>query len=761
MSGQSPAPRPLAVVPVAAPPPGPPSPPGGAERESMFGQLASYLGVVFRHKWLVLAAVVLGTGAGYAWLQEQVPVYKATSRLMIDLSAPKILNDVSEVVELGTPRTYGGHLMYFESQYEIIRSRDVAEKVLDRLGLWQDERLLGLSERSDLTEEARQKLLAEADMPSVLAKRIQVEPLKKSMLVDVGFEDPDPELALKIVNAVAEAYREQNVEQKKRVVGDATGELERLRTVWGERLAEAEAAVRAFEVQHSVGTIPNTKKAIEERLASLSAQLTEARVNGIKVQAKANALARYTRVKDIDAITAPEILSDDVFRKAKQQIDELEAKLEGLRVKYLEKHPEILTLEKQADWLRKSVKREVQNRARSAQQELTELQAVEKGLEVELAAAKEEERRVADIERDYARLVEVATQHKAQHESINKRFIETTLSAQVETNNIRVLEPAVTAIKVRPRPVSVLVGAAFAALLVGLLLAFVVEFADASVKDWADLEERFHQKVLGVLPAISREGLKRRELTPEELRKRDFHIRDNPTSHAAEAIRTLRTNLLFMATTSPVKSLLLTSADTSEGKSTVSIGLAVSMAASGSKVLLVEADMRRPRLAKSFQVDRDRGLTTWLMGSDDPTDHVQPSGVDNLDLLVCGPMPPNPAELLHTERFREVHAAMRARYDFIIFDSPPVLAVADPLVLASQIDGCLVVVRAGRTSRHALRATLRQLGTVNARMLGVVLNHREKRQAGYRDGYSSYGYGYRYASTPYAADPATGTKGDS
>jgi capsular exopolysaccharide synthesis family protein len=291
-------------------------------------------------------------------------------------------------------------------------------------------------------------------------------------------------------------------------------------------------------------------------------------------------------------------------------------------------------------------------------------------------------------------------------------------------------------------------------------LAFLVENADVRIRGWADLEERLGIKVLGVLPVIAKEG---KNSKTDALRNRDFFMHLNPNSDVAESYRTLRTNLLFMGTDRSLNTLLVTSAAPSEGKSTVALNIAISMAASGKKILLVEADMRRPRLARSFSMDANRGLSTWLAVGGTGDDHIQASSVEGVDVLVCGPVPPNPAELLHSKSFETVLAQMKATYDTVIFDSPPVLPVSDALSLASRCDGCILVVRAGRTTRHMLRDCKRQLASVRAPILGAVLNHQEQpRRHYYRGGkygyrYPYYGYtgAYGYRTSPVEGDGAS------
>ena len=726
------------------------------ESQSLVGQIMSQLQVVFRHKLLILFVTALGVAAGYYYLQHQQAIYRATAKVMIDRSPPKILSNVKEVVELGTPMFFGTDAMYFQSQYEIIKSTEVSERVLDRLGLWNSEHLLGLDKPGlEMTEEEKREAIAEAHMPTVLASRIEVRPIQKSMLVAIDFEDSDEEFAQEIVNAVAEAYKEQNIAHKKKTVTDATEKLQELADDWKKKLDSAEGMVQKFEKEHSVGTIPNTRKAIDGQLEELNSQLTKVSIDLSTLKAKVKSVARFKKPAKISGIDAGVILQDPTVRTLKRQIFELESKLAGLKSRYMDKHPEVMEASKQLTSLRRSVKQHIKDIASVAPNDLREARNTERDLKVKLEEAKKEELRIAAIEREYAELVELQKQAKLQYEDVHKRLVETSMSVQVATNNIRVIDPSVGAIQVRPRRLLVLGGSLVLAFLLALICAFLVENADIRIRSWSDLEERLGFKVLGVLPVIAREGKNNK---PEDMRNRDFYMHLNPNSGVAESYRTLRTNLLFMGTDRPLHTLLVTSAAPSEGKSTVAINTAVSMAASGKRILLVEADMRRPRLARSFHLEDDRGLSTWLAVGGKGDEHIQASSVPGVDLLVCGPIPPNPAELLHSKRFEAVLAEMKANYDTVIFDSPPVLPVADSLSLANRLDGCVIVVRAGRTTRHMLRDCKRQLVAVRAPVLGAVLNHQEQsKQTGYYRGKYGHGYGYgTYGAYGYRANPVEG-----
>lgn len=718
---------------------------------TLLGQLGHQFQVMFRHKLLILVVTMLGAAGGYYYLQQQEAVFRASTRVMIERTSPNVLPNNNEVVALGTPMFFGTDAMYFQSQYEIIRSTEVAERVLDRLDLWNSAHLLGLDRKGlQLSDEEIREHLAEAHMPTVLAQRIETRPIQKSMLVSIEFEDTDAEFSQTIVNAVAEAYKEQNIAHKRQTVTDAHDKLKGLAGDLRVAFSVSENAVRTYVKAHSVGTIESSKDAIQARLKALHTEMNKESNRISHLASRVESLAPFVKTTTLSGLDQTEILQDPTVRELNRQVFVLRAKLAGLTTRYMAKHPDVQSAKRQLRSLRSSVLQHVRNLAKTAQNDRKAAARTVTDLAAKIALAEREELRVTDIDQAHKELVASRNTAKTEYEDVRKRYQKVSMELQVATNNIRILDPAVSAVQVRPRRLLILGGALVMAFLLALLLAFLVENADVRIRGWADLEERLGLKVLGVLPVIVKEDKK---LDPATPRNRDFFMHLNPNSAVAEAYRTLRTNLLFMGTDRPMHTLLVTSAAPSEGKSTVSINTAISIAASGKKVLLVEADMRRPRFAKSFSLESHRGLSTWLVAGGAGEAHIQTSSVEGVDVLVCGPLPPNPAELLHSKRFDAILGEMKESYDTVIFDSPPVLPVSDALSLANRLDGCIVVVRAGRTTRHMVRDCKRQLAAVRAPVLGAVLNHQEQPRRGKYGGnygvrYGGYGYSGAYGYGP-------------
>jgi capsular exopolysaccharide synthesis family protein len=267
-------------------------------------------------------------------------------------------------------------------------------------------------------------------------------------------------------------------------------------------------------------------------------------------------------------------------------------------------------------------------------------------------------------------------------------------------------------------------------LVLGVGLALAIEALDSSVRTQEHLEQ-LGATFLGIIPRVQPAAGEAAD---------DLVVHRAPSSAVAECCRAIRTNLLFMSPDKPLKTILVTSSSPQDGKTTAAVDLSITMADSGNRVLLLDADMRRPRVHTALGVQGGKGLSSLILGEVTLEDAVQPTAVRNLFALPCGPIPPNPSELLHTAAFAAVIRSAAQQFDRIIIDSPPIAAVSDALIVSTQVDGTVVVVKAGATTRDAARRTLRSLADVNARVLGVVLNDVDAKDSRYGGYHYSYGY---------------------
>jgi capsular exopolysaccharide synthesis family protein len=335
-----------------------------------------------------------------------------------------------------------------------------------------------------------------------------------------------------------------------------------------------------------------------------------------------------------------------------------------------------------------------------------------------------------------------AESNRQVYEALLQRTKETGISGELKASNIRVVDPAeVPSSPFLPRRQQDLTTAAFSGLVLALGLVFLFEYLDNRIKSPQELRAQLNVPFLGMVPSI-------------DVKTSGTLLHDGVPPNFAEAIRGVRTNVLFSSADEGVRLIVVTSAGPGEGKSMFSSNLAVSLAQAGQRVLHVDADMRRPRVHAIFDVTQEPGLSNLLVGDCKPSEAIRKSPVQNLCILPAGMIPPNPAELLGSKRCEEFFNSLRQTFDWVILDSPPVLAVADASILANTATGVVFVVGADQTSRQAARAALEQLAAVQAHVIGAVLNRVDLEKNPYY--YSAY---YRKEYSRYYAQASRPTRG--
>ena len=722
-------------------------------REQEVG-LGALLDVVWKHKWLVAAFAVLVVAATTVYTRRQPKIYEATTQLVIDHTAPQYLSrGQQEVVSLGTGNSWNTR-EFFETQYRIIKSRMVAKKVVDRLSLGADLDFLGVEEIED--PEKRAKRLERADPEGILIAKLKVTPVADSHVVLIRVRDRDPERAARLADAVAEAYSEQNVGRKVSAAGEAVTWLRGQNDQVKQGVKKAEDALLEFKRDQDIlsASLGDKQNLMGLDLQDAARQLREAR------QATSLLRAELDQVKQLSASEAQTsvqaVLENGLIQRLKEQLVDHQNERSELLKKYLDKHPDVRTADDKIRRVKRRLELEVAGIRQSLARKYEAALKVERGLAGDVERIKREARGVRAHELTYKRLADDVESKKQLSVGLALRLKEAELQAESRANNVRVLDGAlVPGVPVAPRLMLNLAVALVLSLVGGIGLAFLVDQLDSTVKNQEQLEREFGLTFLGIIPSI-RSARSRGGRNEGPIENTDRYVLDNPNSTVAECVRTIRTNLLFMAPEREMRSIVVTSAGPREGKTCTCVNIGATMAMAGSRILLIDSDLRRPRLHKIFGMTNDRGLTNMVMDADTQIeDMVCESGVDGMDVMCSGPLPPNPAELLHTKGFRRTLDRLLAAYDRIIFDSPPVVAVTDAQILGMQVDGAVVVVRAGLTTRPLLGKAVRLLSDVNVNILGCLLNNLDVTRRGY--GHYYYQYYGRYAQAGQDGETAEST----
>ncbi|NBD07481.1 GumC family protein [Corallococcus silvisoli] len=692
---------------------------------------------VWRRKWVMLGVALAITALTAAWTLRQPRIYAASTSLIIDVTAPRILDgEVKEV--MGEERSnYWFNKEYYATQSEIITSRAVASRVVDRLGLSKDAAFLGLPANQDPA--ARAKALEDADAVGLLRSRIQVVPGKDSRVMNIGVEDVDPVRAALLSNEVAAAYMAENLALKLRTTEEARTWLEGRLDELGRQSKAGEMAV--YDLKKDADMLSTSLESrlsiVSERINSYNLKLTEVRTRIAAQQARVDAIHRLRKdAGNTDETWAEAVpgAKDGPIQDLKLRYGEQKAACAELSERYLPEHPKLLECNRKLEVVRDDLLKSLTNVVRSAETQLAEAQGEERNLNKLLDETKAEAFLVNKKAIEYGRLQRESDNNQRLYELVLKRLKDIELSGLLRTSNVRVLDAAQPVmVPVRPHVRRNLLVGWVMGLLLGLGVALFLEMLENSVTSQSDVEEVLGLAFLGVVPRME---------AVREPRERDLYVHRAPRSAVAECCRAVRTNLLFMSPDHPCKTLVVTSSGPQEGKSTTCINLGVAMAQSGNRVLLLDTDMRRPRLHRAFGVPNDLGISSLVVGEGSLDKAVKSTEVPNLFVLPCGPLPPNPAELLHTRAFAELLRTAAEKFDRIILDSPPLNAVVDAAVLATQADGVVMVLKAGRTDRGAAKRALRSLADVQARMFGAILNDVDLRQPRYGDTYLGYqGYG--------------------
>ena len=693
-----------------------------------------------RKRWpFVVLSVIVATAIAFVVTYREPKVYESTCQVIIEPTAPQVLPGSKDVVELGTG-TYWANREFYETQYRIIQSTPVAQRTVEKLGLQYDPDYGGADQNRNL-----------ADLGRALAGQVSVKPLKDSRVALITVTDRKPKRAALVANTLADTYIEYNLDYKLEGARTAMAWLAEQESELKSQLESSEMKLYQFKRDRNLlaVSLDDKQSMLSQNLASVNTKLTDLRIHILEQDAKRRMIER-ARNNIAEEETLPEIRSNGNIAALRSSFIQLAKEYGDLSSKYGPEHPRMKAINAQMDTTKKAYQDEIDSVLASSEKSYQQLIDNEKSLKAMMDKERKEAIELSKLEVDYKPLQRAAEQNGKMYGLIASRQKEIDTTGPMRANNVRVLERAIEpSVPVRPKPLQNLMMGLLMGLATGIGLAFVIEALDNTLKTQADVEQVLGVPVLGLVPMIGQATAG--EAAPDDLRERDLGVFLDPKSVAAECCRSIRTNILFMSPDKPLRTLVVTSPSPQEGKTTTAINLGVTMAEAGGHVLLVDTNMRRPRLHRSFGVPNQTGISTVTVGKSTIEEAIKRTDVPNLDVLPCGPVPPNPSELLHTDRFAAVLAECAKLYDRIILDSPPTSAVTDPAVLGNLADGVVLVVKAGETTREAGIHAHRQLAGAKARLCGVIVNAIDFSNPAYGYDYyyrNYYRYGYTYGNGP-------------
>jgi capsular exopolysaccharide synthesis family protein len=739
--------------------------------------LLDYWIVIVKRRWAVLSCLLIIFSTVAIATFKKRPVYEGKVLIEINPEQPNVLN-FQEVLQLTSVDIDS----YRETQYKVLQSRSLAERVVDDLKLYRYPEFYRHYWMFGLFSTDPDKIPSGSDPepPDQLGNayrntvrnfidNIDVSPVRRSNLVELSFYSQDAGLSARIANQLSSDYIDQNLQVKWDETVKASewlsGQLVGLKA----KLEKSEDALQTYARDNSIIFVEDKQNLVNERLKQLQEAYTKAQADRFAKESQYN-LVEAGKVQDLSGVLDNRLVQDLSVRLAELQRDYAQ-----MTATVKPEYPKAIALKKQIDTLQGSLDREKGNLSQNVIDSYRSALSDEKYLAQALDEQKKVVNDIAEKSIQYNILKREVDTNKQLYEGLLTRMKEATVSAGLKASNIHIVDPAeVPKGAVKPRVFLNLSLGLIVGCIIGVALAFLQEYLDKTLKTPDEVEGLLRLPSLGLLPSIypNGQGKADNKLAIVSTENDGNYAPAVQTGRSAvEAYRSLRTSILLSANPVP-KTLLITSAVPAEGKTTVTVNLGATLASLGSKVVIVDCDMRKPYCHRSTGVENKPGFVRCVTGNVALADAILPvPGVSNLNVIPCGPVPPNPAEVLSSSITSELLRKLASQFEYVLIDSPPLLSVSDGRILATFVDAVVLVTRAYSTPYDVVRRARSLLYGAGARILGVALNSVDAHKGGYGYGYGygyyyyrygyGYGYGYDYGSGQSSGEDSTRESGTS
>jgi capsular exopolysaccharide synthesis family protein len=579
-------------------------------------------------------------------------------------------------------------------------------------------------------------------------ENLTASPIRNSRLVDVSFISRDPRLAADIANALADEYIQMSFETGYNANIASSNFLSKQLIGLKARVEKSQEALVRFSQKHNIYELSEKENVIIQKLSDLNTAVTAAETDRMKKE------ALWDEVRAVRPREFPEILRNPLIKELETNLATLRQQQAKLQASFKEGWPQLDQLNSQVEEAERQLKVQWENAVRSAEGEYRAAARQELLLRKALNYQKQESDLYNQNSIQYNILKRQAEADKQLYEGMLQSMNEAGVSTSLQSNNIHVLDVAEVPEKPhRPKPLLNLSLAFVLGSMIGIGLSFFVEHLDRSIQTLDDIDRYLKLPSLGIIPrhttpslAANRKLLASQNVSAQKSvvsrKSVEWIVCHDVGSTITEAYRNLRTSILLSAHNGhPPKSLLVTSSQRGEGKTTTAINMAITLAQTGAKVMLLDCDMRDPDVHKALNLKNEAGMSTFLSGNADLSSLIQASSIPNMFVVPSGPIPPDPAELVGSPRMQEGLLFLRSFVHYVVIDAPPVLAVADARILGTVVDGVVVVVKAGTTAKDAIRHTKLLLEEINSRIIGILLNNVDVHSASYSRYSDYYGYG--------------------
>lgn len=748
--------------------------PGAFEEEEGRIDLLGYWHVIRKRLALVIgvvfAALVLTTI--YAYMQ--TPLYTADATILLKPGTPQIMGgkDASQDQDL----LYDSDLYenFQKTQYEILRSRTLAAYVIRAENLESSKTFMGPKPQPGLIASALSSVSlwlnhtngrkarppavdqsAHNGVPAGLINSylqgLRISPITDTDLVTIEYVSTDRVLAAKLANAHAHGYirlgielRSQSNEEAENFLKERLGELK-------DSLEKSEIALNDY--RRAKGIIPGLmsldgkETVVLDRVSELSKDLTTAQVERIGLEAQ----MQLINSRKYDSM--PAVMGDAAVQAVQTELNSLDADYASMGKKFKPDYPPMMQMAAKRAELQRRLEAEISRVISGIQGSYQAASDKEQKLQAEMNKERQQALGLNDAAVEYAILQREVDTNRELYESVLERMKGIGLAAESQTSNIIIVDPAETpSIPSSPKKLRMIVRNSALALVAVIGLVFGLEYLDTTLKTPEQVERYLHVPNIGAIPSFANLRLKAKGATllPEDngVKKigygRELLGVANPYSLVGEAYRSFRTALMLSRAGAPPKTILFTSAHSSEGKTVSATNTAAMFAQTGARVLLIDGDLRKPRCHRVLALENSSGLTEVLTGTCEVQDVIRTTIVDGLSFMSAGSLPPNPTELLGSERMSQVLALVSHQHDVVILDSPPVMPVSDALLLATVVDGVVLVVNSLNTSKHHVKMTCAKLEYARAKIFGVLLNEIDLKHPGY----GHYSHYYNHYTRP-------------
>jgi succinoglycan biosynthesis transport protein ExoP len=771
-----------------------PVPPQPQEEKEI--NLRDYWRILRKRLWMILAIFIIVLTVTAVGIFSVRPVYRGTATIRIDKENLQIV-DFREIFTVSAWDTD-----YYQTHYQVLASRNLAKRVIHALHILEHPQFLPQPETGfqkvkssllnpigrlkssilnilydliapsnrapsqhtseSLSQDVSKEEESSMDSPETkqetilinqFLSRLKIEPVRNTRLVRIHFDSYYPELASQVANEISTNYIKLNLENRFNATEQAKQQLNQQLELMRAKVEGADEALQEFCQKHGFIFLDDKEKNVAfERLADLNEALAKAESERMAKEA----LYRQTKKGDFDSI--PSILDNKLIQELKQNCLQLEVQYSKLSETFKPEYPEMVRLKRQMETIQKRLNGEYYKYINAIKNEyefsLRKESLVRTAFEQQKAVVTEMQQKGIQ----YNILKREAETNRDLYKSLLQRMKEAGIQAGITASNIQVVDQAeIPSRPYKPNIPRNILYATVIGLLLGIGLAFFLEHLDNTIKTSEEVEQIIRLPSFGMVPELSFE--KRRRLERGKIYPVELVTFGHPRSLLSEVYRNIRTSIQLSFSERPPKSFVVSSPNPMEGKTTTAVNMAIAFSQTGSPVLIIDGDMRKPRLHKVFNGANGVGLSSFLSGNAELKSLIKTSGVPNLYYIPSGPIPPNPSELLGSNLFKNMLQFLGRSFDQIIFDAPPVLSFGDSLILSNNVDGVVLVVLSGKTPRQALHQSKNALLQVNAKILGVVVNRVDIGQTGY--GYYNYGNYYYYEQEERRKELSYKTNGNS